>query len=282
MAKPASDIPPQESVAVRHYEQPLSERMRTFLRLEFLYQQMLYNSEREADWATRATIGTLLDVMAILSRGDVRSDVHKELDHQLGVLQAVVQDRRPLLLEDLPNSSFLPASQRKGIQAKSALLVPLILDNEVAGGLSAGKEQSGAIGKEDVDLLLRLASQASVALVNARLHESIQALSLTDPLTDLPNRRHMDIHLQREVAAARKLEGWRIPADLDYKRISGLSTEATQKLHSLRPHTLGQAGRIDGVRAADVALLLVHLERGRRQAGLGKMPVRQASIEASS
>ena len=86
MAKPASDIAPQASVAARHYEQPLSERMRTFLRLEFLYQQMLYNSEREADWATRATITTLLDALAILSRGDVRSDVHKELDHQLNVL----------------------------------------------------------------------------------------------------------------------------------------------------------------------------------------------------
>lgn len=87
MAKPASDMAPQESTAIRHYEQPLSERMRTFLRLEFLYQQMLYNNERQADWATRATIATLLDMLAILSRGDVRSDVHKELDHQLGVLQ---------------------------------------------------------------------------------------------------------------------------------------------------------------------------------------------------
>ena len=87
MVKLAKDVPPQESMAIRHYEQPLSERMRTFLRLEFLYQQMLYNSEREADWATRATVTTLFDMLAILSRGDVRSDVHKELDHQLGVLQ---------------------------------------------------------------------------------------------------------------------------------------------------------------------------------------------------
>jgi cell division protein ZapD len=86
MAKPANDISLKTSIATRDYEQPLSERMRTFLRLEFLYQQMLYNSEREADWATRATIATLLDMLAILSRGDVRSDVHKELDHQLGVL----------------------------------------------------------------------------------------------------------------------------------------------------------------------------------------------------
>ena len=87
MAKPASDIKPQASAAITHYEQPLSERMRTFLRLEFLYQQMLYNGEQEADWASRATIATLLDMLAILSRGDVRSDVHKELDCQLTQLQ---------------------------------------------------------------------------------------------------------------------------------------------------------------------------------------------------
>ena len=87
MAKPASKIKAQAASDVLHYEQPLSERMRTFLRLEFLYQQMLYNNEQEADWATRATIATLLEVLAILSRGDVRSDVHKELDHQLGVLE---------------------------------------------------------------------------------------------------------------------------------------------------------------------------------------------------
>ncbi|MEO1202215.1 MAG: cell division protein ZapD [Pseudomonadota bacterium] len=73
------------------YEQPLSERMRTFLRLEFLYQQLLYNLELEADWATRATISTLLDMLAILSRGDVRSEVHKELDQQLMTLKRYSQ-----------------------------------------------------------------------------------------------------------------------------------------------------------------------------------------------
>jgi len=61
--------------------------MRTFLRLEFLYQQMLFNNELESDWGTRATIATLLDILAILSRGDIRSEVHKELDFQLGSLQ---------------------------------------------------------------------------------------------------------------------------------------------------------------------------------------------------
>ena len=88
MAKPAEEITAQtETGQATYYEQPVSERMRTFMRLEFLYQQLLYNSDRESDWATRATISSLLEIMAILSRGDVRSEVHKELDLQLKVLQ---------------------------------------------------------------------------------------------------------------------------------------------------------------------------------------------------
>jgi len=91
MAKPASKIaPPLVCRRSVEYEQPLNERMRTFLRLEFLYQQMLYNTELDADWATRAATSSLLEIMAILMRGDVRSDVHKELDHQIENLERFV------------------------------------------------------------------------------------------------------------------------------------------------------------------------------------------------
>ncbi|MDX1403166.1 MAG: cell division protein ZapD [Woeseiaceae bacterium] len=78
---------PADAERMAEYEQPINERMRTFMRLEFLYQQMLYNSELEADWSTRAATSSLLEIMAILTRGDVRSDVMKELDFQLGALQ---------------------------------------------------------------------------------------------------------------------------------------------------------------------------------------------------
>ncbi len=87
MVKPAGNIAAQTAASHSYYEQPLNERMRTFLRLEFLYQQILYNSEIESDFATRASISTLLEILAILSRGDTRSEVHKELDHQLSALQ---------------------------------------------------------------------------------------------------------------------------------------------------------------------------------------------------
>ena len=65
------------------YEQPLNERMRTFLRLEFLYSQMLANTDIEEQWATRNAITNLLEIMAVLMRGDVRNEILKEVDRLL-------------------------------------------------------------------------------------------------------------------------------------------------------------------------------------------------------
>ncbi|MCC5795039.1 MAG: cell division protein ZapD [Chromatiales bacterium] len=65
------------------YEQPLSERMRTFLRLEYLYQQLLYHLEQPQAGSTRIAVAGLLDMVAILGRGDVRGDVLKELERQI-------------------------------------------------------------------------------------------------------------------------------------------------------------------------------------------------------
>ena len=67
------------------YEQPLNERMRTFLRLEFLYQQLLYHSEQSSPWSSRNAVTGLLDIIAILGRGDVRSDILKELERQVAL-----------------------------------------------------------------------------------------------------------------------------------------------------------------------------------------------------
>ena len=68
------------------YEQPLNERMRTFLRLDFLYSQALFHEEREDAWSTRAAVGSLLEILAITARGDARSEVLKELERQMGVM----------------------------------------------------------------------------------------------------------------------------------------------------------------------------------------------------
>lgn len=66
---------------------------------------------------------------------------------------------------------------------------------------------------------------------------------------------------EQEVARHESAETTRIPAELDYDAVRGLSIEVRQKLKSQRPETLGQASRISGVTPAAIALLLVHIKR---------------------
>jgi cell division protein ZapD len=68
------------------FEQPLNERLRTFLRLDFLYSQSLYHNDKASSWGSRAAMASLLDMLAIATRGDVRSDVLKELERHLAKL----------------------------------------------------------------------------------------------------------------------------------------------------------------------------------------------------
>ena len=67
---------------------------------------------------------------------------------------------------------------------------------------------------------------------------------------------------QEEVAKNRTLEDTRLPADIDYTRLRGLSNEVQLKLNLHKPETIGQAARIQGVTPAAVSLLLVHVKRG--------------------
>jgi cell division protein ZapD len=73
------------------YEQPLNERMRTFLRLEFLYSHLSYEAQQDSSWSSRNAVESLLDIVSILSRGDVRGDVLKELERQLFAMERLQQ-----------------------------------------------------------------------------------------------------------------------------------------------------------------------------------------------
>ena len=74
-------------------EQPLTERMRTFLRIELLHRQACFHSQDATELGTRAAISSLLEILTILSRADVRADVVKELERQGKVLVSFA--RRP-------------------------------------------------------------------------------------------------------------------------------------------------------------------------------------------
>lgn len=91
---------------------------------------------------------------------------------------------------------------------------------------------------------------------------------VTDPLVaeqvEIQAKYHGYIERQQdEIARLAQYEGSRLPDDIDYGTVTGLSIEIRQKLSEFRPETLGQASRIPGVTPAAISLLLVHLRRSK-------------------
>lgn len=86
-------------------------------------------------------------------------------------------------------------------------------------------------------------------------------------MRQLTIQAHYEGYLNREESSIYKLqrlENWKIPSSFNYDEIKGLRNEAKMKLKQIEPTTLAQAGRIDGVTPAELALLQVHLTRLRK------------------
>ncbi len=77
-----------------YYEQPLNERVRTFLRLDYLFKQARHNLQRDTVWDSRAALDSLLSVMNVFGRTELKADVIKELERHIGTLSK---------LEHVPN-----------------------------------------------------------------------------------------------------------------------------------------------------------------------------------
>jgi cell division protein ZapD len=124
------------------YEQPLNERMRTFLRLDFLYAQTMYHEERPDPWSTRAAVSSLLEILAITARGDIRSEVLKELERQMTIMNeyasrpGVDSARLKAVLSNL-------ARLRSELNAAGALFMQRLRDSEF---LNAIKHRSAIPG----------------------------------------------------------------------------------------------------------------------------------------
>ena len=82
----AAQLSPAHAAAALTFEHPLNERMRTLLRLDYLYNQALYHNEKASQWGSRAAVGSLIDILAITTRTDVRSEVLKEIERHMAQL----------------------------------------------------------------------------------------------------------------------------------------------------------------------------------------------------
>lgn len=112
--------------------------------------------------------------------------------------------RKPMVFDFRRPDPVLPEDIRALLMTESGIAVPLMAGDELIGALSVSHAHARDYPPEDVRLLERFALHAAIAVSNARLHEQVRFLSLTDPLTELPNRRHMQIFMEKEFAAAER------------------------------------------------------------------------------
>ena len=139
------------------------------------------------------------------SGGEIALPIGLEWSLEGEFFERLVDLHESVVIENLASpGAGLPPNVAEHLTGGSAVGVPLVLGGQLEGILTAGSRQPRRFTREDIAVLQRLASQACVALGNARLHANLHALSLTDPLTGLPNRRRLQIHLDHEVAAARR------------------------------------------------------------------------------
>ena len=113
------------------------------------------------------------------------------------------------------------------------------------------------------DLLRRpnLDYAALMTLEGARSSENLSAEVIEQVEIQVKYQGYID-RQNEEIDSRRDIETLKLPDDIDYSKVKGLSVEVQQKLNQHKPETVGQASRISGVTPAAVALLMVHLKRG--------------------
>ena len=78
---------------------------------------------------------------------------------------------------------------------------------------------------------------------------------------------------EKQVEEFKKLENKKLPNNIDYNEIKGISLEARQKLNEYKPSSVGQASRISGISPADISVLLIYLEKMKREYRVTKINV---------
>ena len=95
-------------------------------------------------------------------------------------------------------------------------------------------------------------------------HDAIKKLLTSDVCDEIQLKIKFAGYLKRQeeqVQRFKKMEKMSLPDDINYKKLSGLSNEAVEKLSTVRPLSLGQASRISGVTPAAISVLQVHLKK---------------------
>ena len=124
------------------YEQPLNERMRTFLRLEHLFKQAAYTLRGYSIWDSRSTLTSITSILDILSRNDLKTELLKELERQEKTLSALA-DLPGVDKEQLSNILKQIESSQQNILNLNGQLGQSIREHEL---LTSLRQRSSIVG----------------------------------------------------------------------------------------------------------------------------------------
>ena len=124
-----------------------------------------------------------------------------------GVCGKAAELRRSWYVADLEHDTLFRVRGAGGAKERGCLLsVPMVRGGELLGVLNFERPRKTDFGPDEMEFFAAVADQVGLAVQNARLHEQTVALSITDPLTGVPNRRHLFQQLEAEMARAARFD----------------------------------------------------------------------------
>ncbi len=141
------------------YEQPLNEKVRTFLRLEKLFQEYSFHLKHGSDWNNRVAINSILEILAYTTRSDIKLEVLKELERQHTRLERL--SKRPQIDQSQLSSVLKNIQKHIGeLQAQSGQLGQATKNIELLSAIAQKSSVPGSICDFDLPALKHWLTQA--------------------------------------------------------------------------------------------------------------------------
>lgn len=188
----------------------------------------------------------------LLLRQDNADQRVMPIGHEIGL----VSEERFLALREKERLIALEIERVKGLTIAPNIKTLGILEKYESSPIKSGVKLSDLIKRPELD------------------YEKLAPIDEERPELPMDVREQVNIQIKyegyigqqlKQVEQFKKLENRKLPEDMDYQSIQGLRIEAQQKLHAIRPSSLGHASRITGVSPADISVLLIYLEQQKRR-----------------
>jgi diguanylate cyclase (GGDEF)-like protein len=124
-----------------------------------------------------------------------------------GICGRAAESRKLVYVPDLERDAQFRVREGAGARGTGCLLaVPMVHGGELLGVLNFERHEKSAFSAQEIEFLSSVADHAAMAVQNARLHEQTVAMSVTDPLTGIANRRHLFQQLDAEITRATRFK----------------------------------------------------------------------------